>query len=53
MTDTADEMHPNSPRPGTGDPALDRATPDDVEAQPPGLYVDEETGPVPEPNEPA
>ena len=25
----------------------------DIDAQPPGAYVDEESGPVPEPNEPA
>jgi hypothetical protein len=26
---------------------------DNIDAQPPGAYVDEESGPVPEPNEPA
>ena len=50
----------NEPTPqGDAPPPDGEAQPDyagqtrDVDAQPPGLYVDDETGPVPEPNEPA
>lgn len=52
MTETSDEMHPHL-RPGGGERGPNEPTSDDVDAQPPGLYVDEKTGPVPEPNEPA
>ncbi|MDP2292226.1 MAG: hypothetical protein Q8M22_13635 [Actinomycetota bacterium] len=65
MSETSDEMNTSRLRPGgdepgpneptTDSPRRDEPGPDDtdVDAQPPGLYVDEETGPVPEPNEPA
>lgn len=47
--------HPTDPQADPSAPASPPTPPptEDVDAQAPGLYVDSETGPVPEPNEPA